>query len=165
MVDSAFGRGLLIKLWKFGGFVLDSEIKRRSYLSRKQLAFVNELFDGELDENKCLVKHKVGMAVYRRWLGTEVFSSEIAFRIDAARRQSVLIIAKYAPVAATKLVTLTDSEKEETARKACLDIIQMPNTAPNGVDPIEQSENELNLPVDTARKILSALADKKREEK
>jgi len=143
---------------------MDSKIKRRAHLTRKQLAFVNELFDGELDENKCLVKHNVSTAVYRRWLGTEVFSSEIAFRIDAARRQSALIIAKYAPVAATKLVTLTDSKKEETSRKACLDIIQMPCSASNVEDPGEQSNNELNLPVDTAKEILSVLANKKKEQ-
>ena len=139
--------------------------KRKSQLSRKQLAFVNDLFDGKLNEDKCLAKHNISTSVYRRWLGSEVFSSEIAFRIDAARRQSILIVAKYAPVAALKLVSLADSGKGETSRKACLDIIQMPNRASNGQDVVEQKETELSLSAGTARRVLSALANKEEQEK
>lgn len=47
----------------------------------------------------------------------------MAFRIESAQRQSRLIIASYAPVAAAKLVALATNSKEETARKVCLDII------------------------------------------
>ena len=92
------------------------------YLSSRQLAVVDDLFAGELSEGEVLKKHGVRTVVYRRWLGTKVFADELAFRIEGARRESEIMIAKYARVAAVKLVELTGS-KGETARRACLDIV------------------------------------------
>ena len=46
-------------------------------------------------------------------------------RVERAVQRTRLIIARYAPLAASKLVQLTESENQETARKACLDIISM----------------------------------------
>ena len=98
-------------------------VNTQRYLSSRQLAVMDDLFAGELSEAEVLKKHGVRTVVYRRWLGTKVFSDELAFRIEAARRESEIMIAKYARVAAVKLVELTGSNKGETARRACLDIV------------------------------------------
>jgi hypothetical protein len=99
---------------------------RKKQLSKKQFAVINDLFGGELNEEAILAKHKISRRVYIRWLTDNRFEAEFSRRIAAAHRQSELIIAKYAPLAAAKLVQLTESEKEETARKACLNIISLP---------------------------------------
>jgi len=92
-------------------------------LTKKQLAVLDELFLGELDEQQVLDKYKVSRAVYYRWLGDDDFAEQFDRRIAAAYRQSAALVARYATLAAVKLVNLTDSGNPETARKACLDII------------------------------------------
>ena len=98
-------------------------VNTQKYLSSRQLAVIDDLFAGELSEFEVLKKHGVRTVVYRRWLGTKVFSGELAFRIEGAQRESAIMIAKYARVAAVKLVELTGNDKGETARRACLDIV------------------------------------------
>jgi hypothetical protein len=95
-------------------------------LKKRQLAVIDDMFSGELDEQAVLDKHKVSRNLYNRWLDDGLFVSEFDRRVISAHRQSSALIARYAPLAAAKLVQLTESEKEETARKACVDIISMP---------------------------------------
>lgn len=95
-------------------------------LKKRQLAVIDDMFSGELDEQAVLDKHKVSRNLYNRWLDDGLFVSEFDRRVISAHRQSAALIARYAPLAAAKLVQLTESDKEETARKACVDIISMP---------------------------------------
>src|SRR6056297_1076944 len=97
---------------------------RKRNLTTKQCKVIDGLFAESLEESKALEKYNVSKNVYRKWLGQREFIDEIAMRLESSRRQSEMIIAKYAPVAAVNLVGLMDSEKEETSRKACLDIIE-----------------------------------------
>jgi len=139
-------------------------MNRKKQLQKKQRAVLDDLFRGELEEQAILEKHKVKMAVYDRWHANEFFAAEFARRMEALNRQSELIIAKYRALAAVKLVQLTESDKEETARKACLDIISLPTLSnekleqPTGVQ--KDSEKSLpQLPPETANKLLAVLAE------
>lgn len=135
---------------------------RSKKLSYKQLAVINDLFAGELDEQALLKKHRIKKSTYNQWLADENFQAELRRRIDSARLMSEVMIAKYSVVAAAKLVQLTGSEKEETARKACLDIISLPNVTPQ-----KQQFDDENPPVqlsdETASRILAVLAEEKDE--
>lgn len=104
---------------------------KRKQLTKRQLAVIEDLFSdfSMVDEQAVLDKHKVSRNVYNKWLAEASFTEQFDRRITAAHRQSAALIARYAPLAAAKLVQLTDSDKEETARKACLDIISMPQIA------------------------------------
>ncbi len=137
--------------------------KRRKKLSKKQLAVIDDLFRGELDEQAVLEKHKVNRNIYNRWLADELFVSEFDHKIMSAHRQSAVLIAKYAPLAAAKLVQLTESGKEETARKACMDIISLPALLDKRiVQPGELQTTETQPPQQlteqTASRLLAALA-------
>jgi len=133
-----------------------------SKLSKKQLNVIEDIFWGNLDETEVIKKHKVSNRVYRKWLGDANFIDELAFRLDSAKRQSNMIIAKFAPAAAFKLVELTDSEKEETSRKACLDIMAHPSTVNS---PQEKKESVCeNISSEKAEKILAVLAKEDRKE-
>ena len=77
-------------------------------------------------------------------------------------------MAKYSQLAAAKLVQLTGSEKAETARKACLDIISVPKIRADKVEQPEKAPKESSQQVEqlsdaTASKLLAALAEEKGE--
>jgi len=147
---------------------------KKKSLTKKQLAVIEDLFAGELDEQAVLSKHNVNRNLYNKWLADELFAEQFNEHIARAYRQSQFILARYAPLAAAKLVQLTESESQETARKACLDIISMSSredknpqinlgakylapqfTAGSSMD----SESPLGLSAETASRILAALAE------
>lgn len=99
---------------------------RRKYLTQKQLAVLDDLFNGELDEQAVLKKHRVRRGTYERWLADEAFSERFKQYVNVLSRRSELLLTKSSCDAATKLVELTKAGKGETARKACLDIMTMP---------------------------------------
>lgn len=138
--------------------------KHTKRLSRKQLAVIDDLFDDDMDEQEVLSKHNLSRYLYRKWLVDELFTAELDIRIDSARKQSELIIARYAPVAAMTLVTLTESKKPETARKACIDLITMPKAGVQGKN-VHDAAKETNaakpLTPAVAGKLLAVLAEEK----
>ena len=95
-------------------------------LSKRQLAVLDDLFsDSGLSAEQVLQKHNVSQNLYSKWLSDKSYIAEMDSRIQLLDRNSRLLIAKYASVAAAKLIALTDSENQETARRACLDIINL----------------------------------------
>lgn len=139
-------------------------------LSKRQLAVIEDLFAGELDEQVILDKYNVSRSLYNKWLADDRFVEQFSERIARAYRQSELIIARYAPLAAAKLVQLTESEKAETARKACLDILSVPTSA--GKSAVTNTENAVSGPLETgqlspetAGRLLAALAEEQDAQK
>ena len=136
---------------------------RRRQLSKKHLSVLDDLFSGDLSEQEVLLKHKLSRNVYNKWLTDERFTAEFDERIAGACREGELIIAKYAPLAAAKLVQLTESEKEETARKACMDIISLPALLDKRIvqpGELQTTETQLQqqLTEQAAGRLLAALA-------
>ena len=140
-------------------------------LSRRQLAVIEALFSGELDEQAVLDKYKISRNLYNRWQAEDAFIEHLERRIAASHRQSAALIARYAPLAAAKLVQLTESEKEETARKACLDIISMPLAAVRDSQQLHETRttdkdeppHDYNLKEKTVSRLLAVLAEEKAE--
>ena len=131
-----------------------------SKLSKRQMAVIDDLFDAADDEAEVLAKHHVSGYLYRRWLANETFCDELNFRIESAKRQSRHIIARYAPMAAAKLIELVASDKEETCRKACLEIIalQAGQQSPTMESAAKAEEDMPKLSAETASRLLAALA-------
>jgi hypothetical protein len=142
---------------------LSNKRLRKKTLSKRQLAVIDEMFAGELDEQGVLDKHKVSRRLYDRWLADERFSEQFSLRIAGLNRQSQVIIARYLPLAAAKLVQLTESEKEETARKACLDIMSLPLLSGQKAEQDDADTAQAELPqqlsVETASRLLAILAE------
>jgi len=145
-------------------------MKKQKKLTKKQLAVLDDLFSSELDEQAVLAKFNVSKNLYYKWLADECFAEQFDRLIAAVYRQSAVLLARYATLAAAKLVQLTDSENQETARKACLDII-----AYDGLQARERPKNltpdprpptpDSTLSPETASKILEVLAQEKEESK
>ena len=141
---------------------------RRRYLTKKQLSMLDDLFNGDLDEHEVLLKHKLSRNIYNKWLSEEGFAERFSHYINGLNRQSELLIARYATLAAVKLVDLTESENQETARKACLDIISfslakktVSKVKGDGKGVKEADKRAARLPTKTARRLLAALAEEK----
>jgi hypothetical protein len=134
-------------------------------LTNRQLTVIEELFAGRLEEHEILEKYKLSRRLYNKWWTDETFSEHFERRINEAYRQSAALIARYAPVAAAKLIQLTSSDKPETARKACLDIISMPaqSTCKKAISSDESKPADTQPPVslnpETAGKLLAVLAE------
>lgn len=131
-------------------------------LSSKQFALIEDLLRGELDEPEILDKHKLARRLYRRWLADEAFCEELNQRVAGEYRQSKFLVARYAPSAAARLVKLTECGKEETARKACLDIITMnPSTSSTcpPVAPDDKTKELAPISPQAASRLLAVLAE------
>jgi hypothetical protein len=136
-------------------------MQKSKKLNKRQLAVLEDLFTGDLDEQAVLDKHAVSRQLYEQWFAQEQFAEQFERRMDRAYRQSRMILARYAPVAAAKLVELTNSDKAETARKACLDIISPPrpmHSVPSSATPSNPQAPAPDLPPEIASRLLAALA-------
>lgn len=137
---------------------------RRKHLSQRQLAVLDDLFNSDIDEQAVLDKHKVRRSTYDRWLEDKLFAERFKQYVNGLKRRSELLMAKYSCLAAAKLVGLTASGKDETARKACLDIISLPKVGAQKTErPDKATKNSDNpaeqLPEETASRLLAALAE------
>ncbi len=133
---------------------------KKRKLTKKQSAVIADLFEGGMDETEVLQRYKVSTQLYREWLADELFADELKFRIESARRTGELIIARYTPVAAVKLVGLIDSDKDETVRRACLDIMSAARQTDTATtDSAESNEYQPDLPPALASKLLTVLAE------
>jgi len=137
-------------------------------LSKRQSAVLDELFNGEQTTEQILEKNGVNQQLYNQWHGEPAFTDEFERRIERLHRHSRLLIARYSSLAAARLVSLTESQSGETARKACLDIIdRIHNTLASRQETVNSRQNAEGLGQDSdpvsitpelAEKILAALA-------
>lgn len=132
-------------------------------LTKKQAAVIEDLFATELEERAILAKHQVKPQEYERWLANERFAGQLEQRIAAALRRGRMTLARNASNAATRLIELIRSDKGETARKACLDILGLQDA---GLDSSESTDpgrsSALSTPgrlsPEVASRLLAALA-------
>jgi len=136
-------------------------------LSAKQLAVIDDLFDGKLEEHLILDKHKLSRKLYDRWLADEAFNARLDWRIQWEYRKSAFELARNAPAAVSELMKLTDSKQSETARKACLDIITMQAARLAGTPavPVDNPTppDSPQLSPENAGKILAVLAEQQQK--
>jgi len=131
---------------------------------RQQAAVLEDLFAGEPDPQTILDKHNINQDTYARWLAAPHFAALFEQRVARAHHEARLILARYAPRAARKLIELTQSGKEEVARKACLDIIALPAPPDPGPAPDHRparapARSTGALPAELASRLLAALAN------
>ena len=130
-------------------------------LNKKQLDIVEELFLGNLEEYEIIEKYKLTKRLFHKWMADEAFIDEMESRIRSSRLKGRLLIARYASVAASKLVELTQDEKEETARKACVDIISMPieRAQERSADHSDNEKGRQSIAPEIAGRLLEVLVE------
>ncbi len=128
-------------------------------LTKLQKEVIEELFDGEKDEQKILSDRKVGGVTFERWFNNPRFVLEIERRVQ----WSELMLLRNKALASKKLVVLTETKSAETARKACLDILKLSRVVDisGAVGDKEKSSSELTP--ELAGRVLAAMARAKRD--
>ena len=140
-------------------------------LIAKQLAVIDDLFEGRLEEPDILKNHNISRKLYDKWLGDEGFNDHLDRRMAWEYRRCEFMLAHYARVAASNLVKLTDPKQPEAARRACIDIITMRANLLAGTrlsgTPAKSIDNPASLPEsqlfssETAGRLLAVLAEEK----
>jgi hypothetical protein len=140
-------------------------------LNAKQLAVIDDLFEGELDESKILKNHNVSRKLYDRWLADEGFNDHLDRRTEWEYRRNWILLVRSARQAVSNLMDLTKSDQAETARKACIDIITMRanllagtrfvDTHAKPVDNAPSPPESQPFSPETAGKLLAVLAKEK----
>jgi hypothetical protein len=100
---------------------------KRKDLSEIKWAVLEDLFYSALDENAVLKKHNVSRTTYERWLRQKLFSRQFQQYTASLARRTALAVAKAETQVALRLIDLTYSQKEESARKACQNVLAIAN--------------------------------------
>lgn len=134
-------------------------------ITKKQVEFIDKIFEEGLTESEALEKLNIKDFSYRKWLKDDGFQAEMDYRMESAKRQGEILIARHSGYAAAKLIQLANSEKEETARKACLDILEHgkmlsgnPQSRSDNND-CQDAESTIELSPEASRKMLEILAN------
>lgn len=140
--------------------------KKTKKLSKRQINVLNGLFSGELTLNEILKKCRVSQITYYEWLSDPFFMAAFDKRIDSAKAVLLSTLSAYSQAALLSLVNLTRSEKTETARKACLDIVKLvqderdEQTSKDDISPVPTlSHNGRTLTPGESSAILQVLAE------
>ena len=92
-------------------------------LNKKQKLVAEALYKGECREEEIAEKYGVPVSRLHLWLEQDDFKAELGRLCQASLRETRFTIARYGPIAALRLAELLGSEKEDTARRAALDMI------------------------------------------
>ena len=92
-------------------------------LTKKQLLVAQAVYEGRLNEPELCREFKVTAATLVRWLGEEDFQAELGRLCAESVHQTRRILSRYGPTAALQLATLLGSEKDDTVRRAALDLV------------------------------------------
>ncbi len=135
-----------------------------TYLTKKQKGVLEDLFSTSLTVQEILEKWKVRRPTYDRWHSQDLFAAEFKRRLKLMRNESDLIFARYSVEVAMKLVSLTAAQKDEIARKACLDVINHYNRKPKTrfMKKPQIESKPKTLPPDVASRMLAFLTEEKK---
>jgi len=134
-------------------------------LTKRQFNIIDEWFENGGNETTVLKKYNITHKKWEKWLADKAFGAAMADKVKAVQRQSQILIVQYVPMAAAKLIQLCGSDKEETSRKACLDVLALQAGGCKDAEPCVSTdacdnEEKTMLDEETAAKILAVLAEK-----
>lgn len=91
-------------------------------LTRKQKLVARALFDGVSGE-ALLERYGVSGQLLGRWVKKDAFQAELQRYCDAAIYETQCTLSRFGPTAALHLVSLLKSEKDDTVRRAALELV------------------------------------------
>lgn len=127
-------------------------------LTKAQNLVLKLIFVESVGEETALEKAKIAIKIYEGWFRQPLWKAEYELRMTRCQRRAEIILATFKVEAAGKLIKLTDSDKEGTARQACLDILQVETKKS---EPVAEKEARQMKPA-TQEAILKIMADEKK---
>jgi hypothetical protein len=144
-------------------------MSRKGQLHEKQRAVLDDVFNGEYDEERLRVKHHLRKGTLARWLSDDLFVEGFERSLRSSWLRSSALLASCSQMAAAKLIELTGCEQAETARRACLDIIgfgrgkDVLKRGVKSVGKVRREESRLEfkheIPAEKASRLLAVLAE------
>jgi len=143
-------------------------------LTGRQEKVLFDMFQGDKNLDFILKKHNVSFNKYLDWQSEPAYLDAFDKWILSSRMTLAAYVSVYSQYAMSVLMELTGSEKTETARKACLDIINLSNKEKKEeTAPLLKSGNRLLVSSNTqdadplwteerASAVLAALASEKK---
>ncbi len=133
-------------------------------LNKRQLAVLDDLFAGKLEEQAVLEKHHVSRSLFERWLADERLAEQFEQRIARAQRQSRVILARYAPTGRRQADGI-DGLEEPGDRPQSLPRhplaarrVRRTSRRPTSPPTLHQHRQSQALSAETASRLLAALA-------
>ena len=123
-------------------------------LNKKQRDFLDEILNNRSSVELASEKLNISSDCLCKWFASADFTEELAGRLELIIKRADMLISQNRLTAAEKLVNLTSCEKEETARKACLDILELTATI---TDKNHKPQQKIDPKI--AAKLLSILAE------
>jgi hypothetical protein len=127
---------------------------------------IDDFFERGLSEAQVCDKHGLTVEKLREWCQDSDFKDQVFQRLFAPVSQAWIMLARSAPKTAQRLIELTDCEKPDIARKACLDILtalpwQVQDSGDNQSD--ESQGPRLQISDREAVAVMKALANERRQ--
>jgi len=92
-------------------------------LNERQKEVAQALYEGRYSEAEVIEQFNLRPQLLRRWLVAPDFQKELQRLCEVSARETRFTICRYGPIAALRLAELIGSEKDDTARRAALDMI------------------------------------------
>lgn len=125
-------------------------------LTKVHLNLIHSLVTEKGDVDAILKRQGVRNCTFRRWLDDDRFFAEFEKRVIS---QSEMLINRNRPIAAKRLGELIDSAREETSRKACMDVIGLARVGGERSVDSGEAGGGVQLSAGMASKLLATLAD------
>lgn len=136
-------------------------------LNKKQKAVAEALYNGQTDEQEISKQCDVSVKTLQRWLIMPEFIEELDRLCGNSLRDTRFTISRYGPVAALHLANLLGSDKEDTVRRAALDMIdrslKVSGSELPGPEPEPRMEDDPQLSDEQLRQTLIKLTDSMKE--
>ena len=123
-------------------------------LNKKQRDFLDEILNNRSSVELASDKLNISSDCLCKWFASPEFTEELARRLELIIKRADMLISQNRLTAAEKLINLTSCEKEETARKACLDILELTATITD-----KNHKPQQKIDPKLAAKLLSILAE------
>ncbi|AQQ09765.1 hypothetical protein L21SP3_01577 [Sedimentisphaera cyanobacteriorum] len=94
-------------------------------MSKKMETFIAEIFEPAISLEEAFEKNQLSIKALDKRLKNENCREEMLNKIETVNLLTQVVLAKAGLTAAEKLAGLACCDKEETARKACIDIMQL----------------------------------------
>jgi len=92
-------------------------------LTKKKKKVAQAVYEGRLSETEIAEQFKISPQLLGKWLQTETFQQELHRLCETSIHETRCIISRFGPTAALQLATLLSSEKDDTVRRAALDLV------------------------------------------
>lgn len=132
---------------------------RAIVLSDKQSGFLAD-FGGGCETSLVRTYHKVSTEEFDAWLDNAAFVEQLYRRIQSAQLKGICTLAEATELAAQRLAEIAVGERDETARKACTDILQLSHKLGQAqMEEATYNGPEIEMTDEQAEKILEIMAE------